>query len=565
MSRAAAQNRQRSGAIVAVHDGPWGRRVVAVARAGGRLRIVGAQSMDAGAPMSVQQFALEHGAVEVVRVAPSRETLGRIAMLPGSVSEDQAAGAVRLLCDSELPGIVPEHRRGGGLVGEAGGLRAGMGTPVLVTGWLRPGVPDALSSLPETWTTPIGALSALANGQAGVAVFADRREGAISIFANADRPVARVLLEQDPDEGSWAAKVGAALAETGATGQAGWGEVASGRSVWMSRDVVRDLRARVEQVRDDANWLDDYAVAVGAAMLALDDRPSRAGLAGLRASAPIVQKGRAARVLDGLRSPTRAAAVLVGGLVLLAGGPIALAWARASVLEARVRAIEESSGGRDEIEKKADLYAQLNSARLPVTKLLMDLSRAAPVGVTATSVRFAPEQGLQLRGIAESTEQVTAFQVSLGNTRVFGQVTTGRVEVKDGRVEFDMTARITNPHLNVPKADDFVAKTLVQRLFPDGVPPPPPPPEPGDRGATGESRRSTSGDRRPGADASEGPPPRVSDADIEKMDRPTAIRGWTSRNLYLKRNLGLEAAEKQRIEEEIQKMKARADALRGGG
>ncbi len=571
MTRAATQGRVRAGGAVAVHDGPWGRRVLALVRDGARLRVAAARVIDAGAPLGVQQFAGEHGATIVVRVANARETMARVAMLAGTLSEEHAAGAIRLLCDAELPAVIPEHRRGGGVLGEnGGGLRAGV--PVLLTGWMSPTSPDDLTSLRESWTTPIAALATLVDARGGSAVYADRREGAMSIvLAGGERPVVRVLLEQRPDDASWQEAVGGALAEgASVAGASPEDDLQHGRVLWVSRVVVRALRDRVDGLRDEASWLDDYGVALGAAMLALDDRPSRAGLAGLRSSAPIIERGRLARTVDWFRSPVHAGLVLGVGAVLLGAAPVALAWARAEVLEARVRTIEESSGGREEIEKKSDLYAQLNTTRLPVTKLMMDVARAAPVGVTANTVRIAPGQGLTFRGQAESTEQVTAFQEALGKTRVFSEVTTGRVESKDGGVEFDLTARIANPHLNVQNADDFVARPLVKRLFPDGVPPPPPPDADTRNGRTTDARRpgttgGTGGDRRPGTSAPEGPPPVVSDDEIARMDRATAIRGWTSRNLYLTRNPNLDAAEKDRLNEEIRKMRARADSLRGGG
>ncbi|GJQ30891.1 MAG: hypothetical protein HBSAPP03_27750 [Phycisphaerae bacterium] len=561
MSRMNGPSRARQGGVLAVHDGVWGRRVLVLAKENGAWRVADARALDAGGAMSLQQLANEHGVTRVIRLAPGRETIGRTVLAPAAGTEEQQAQAAQLLAEADLPGSIPAYRRAGGVIGNA----AEGDHSVLLTGWLSPSAADALTSLPETWTTPIAALAALIEGTGHAAIYAERREGAISVLVPGPAKVAaRVLLESQADDSAWRAAVAAALAEAWPmAGLSGTPSVPGGGRALMIGGGPSDMvKRRVHGMRDDAAWLDDYGLALGAALLAADDRPSRWALTGMTAAAPIIERSRVATWVEQFRTPSRAGLLIAASVLVACGGPVVLAWARAEILGSRVEDIKKNSGGREQIEADGDLYAQLETTRLPITKLMMDVSRAAPEGVAVQTMRLAPGQGLTLRGQAENGAQVSDFKARLSKTRVFGDVTVPRQENKGAVVEFDLTAKITMPHQEVKDAEDFATNTLMKRLYPDGAPPPPPPaPEqptrrPGDSGA--------GGDRRPSVTTS-GPPPAVSDADIAKMDFATASRGWAVRRSYVQANRDLDPALKQRLQDEEQKMRDRAAAVRGGG
>jgi hypothetical protein len=252
-----------------------------------------------------------------------------------------------------------------------------------------------------------------------------------------------------------------------------------------------------------------------------------------------------------------------------------MAWGRSAVLRARAAEIEQKSGGRDELEKRAALYRQLEQSRWPMAKLLNDVSGAAPVGITLQNLRLAPGQGLSVHGTAKSQELVTQFQAALNKTKVFGKASVTRTEFKEAGVEFDLVAEVANAFANVQNAEDFAAKPLAVRLYGEGAsndsvedrPMRQPRTRRGERGAGANDARTpdpASADRRPAATASDAVPPPVTDEEIAKMDRAAAIKGWTSRKSYVQKHPTLDAATRQRLGEEEQKMRARADALKGG-
>jgi len=564
MSRSPASMKARAaGAILAVHDGAWGRRALVLTPRNSGWRVSAATSNQSSAPLELQSLCNEHSVVRVVRVAPTRETVCRSTQIPGSGDDSQLAGTLSLLAEAELPATLPAYRRCAGVLGMSGDHERS----VLLTGWLSASSPDRLTSLPETWTTPIAALAALNGESTKAAIYADPTEGALCVIAPGPaRIVPRVLLELSTQPQAWSQAASSALSEASAA--AGLPPADAGapavREVCIDDDAFAGLRGRVEGLRDDRAWIDEFGISLGAALLTGDARATRSSLATMLAGPPIVQRSRVVRIFDWLREPSNAWGVLAASLAAMLILPTLFAWARAEVLSARVAAVETASGGRDEIEQKAALYAQLENERLPISKLLMDLSRAAPIEIVAEQVRIAPRQGLTFRGRAPSNQEVNKFQAALKETRVFSEVTLGRVETKAEGVEFDLTAKISNPHVPVTKADDFVKESLAVRKYgPGATLPKPAPPEPRRSPSTARPD-NTPADRRPAA-VPDAPPPAVTDDEIAKMDRAALIKGWTTRKAFVQKNPALDAGVKQRLQEEEQKMRTRADALRGGG
>ena len=78
----------------------------------------------------------------------------------------------------------------------------------------------------------------------------------------------------------------------------------------------------------------------------------------------------------------------------------------------------------------------------------------------------------------------------------------------------------------------------------------------GDRGGDAEPRRPST--------PSDAMPPVVTDEDIKKMDRATANRAWVARKVYVQKNPTLDAATKQRLQDEETKIRAHAAIAPGG-
>lgn len=548
--------------VAAVRETADDVRAVIVHRAPGRARMTEARTFPAADRAGLRAWLDGHTPAEVIRVAPARESLCRAAELPGMADPGTLAPALALLAEAELPAAAA-HRRAGGLLTLPDGGNTG-----LLVGWTGEGR-EPLSAAPEFWTTPSAALAMLWRGR-GVAVFAERSEEAVCVLVAAPaRPGARVVLEQADTDAAWRRVVEEVVRETAAAAGANT-PMTPGPGLTLDPASRGDVSAMVDGVSADEPWWQSYGLCLGAALAATDPDASVRGLAHLTTAAPIPRRSRVAVAADWLAHPRRAWGLAAAAVLAVALVPVGLAWARAKMLQSRVDAIEKLAGGRDELERKAALYAQLELARWPMTKLMGDVSQAAPVGVTVDTFRLAMGQGLTIHGSAKSAELVNEFQARLGKTKVFAEVSKSRVEAKGaGRLEFDLTAKVVQPNVPVSGAEDYASagKTLAERLYGAGAKLPAATvkaPERGsrDRDRGGDDRGATS-DRRPST-ASDTVPAVMSDAEIAKMDFNAATRGWTSRKSYVQKNPALDSATKQRLQDEEQKMRDRAAAARGG-
>jgi len=265
-----------------------------------------------------------------------------------------------------------------------------------------------------------------------------------------------------------------------------------------------------------------------------------------------------------------------------------LSWGRLALLDSRTARLAEMRVGREAMERSAAMYSQLERSRWPMTKLLADVSGATPVGITVTNLRLSPEQGLAIQGTADAADLVNTLQANLNKTRLFSNIKINRVESKSQSLaEFDVTADVTQPHAPSKPVEDFAARTLAQRMYGEGASNTSmpvartdegsgsrrrverggserPTAERANGGEQADSRPSEAGSRRPSSMPEAVPPP-VSDEDIAKMDRSAAMKGWTNRKSYIQKNPGLDAATKQRLEDEVTKMRARQQAAGSGG
>jgi hypothetical protein len=184
-----------------------------------------------------------------------------------------------------------------------------------------------------------------------------------------------------------------------------------------------------------------------------------------------------------------------------------------------------------------------------------------PVGVSADAVTISNELGLKFSGRADSQALVNMLQANLNSTKLFRNVEVGRTEtLEGGKVAFDLTARIAQPaqqghgHGGLREVQPCRAAPRPGLRQPQGSPRGgfrrPPHARRAERGddagkdATGSSRRA--------ADA--GPPAAVTDADIAKMDRNTAMREWANRKSYIQKNPTLDTETKDRLNNEATKL-----------
>ncbi|MBX3383833.1 MAG: PilN domain-containing protein [Phycisphaeraceae bacterium] len=531
----------------------------------------------AAAPETVaRELAESHKPLRIVRVTSARACVVRCGRL-GEGEADEVLGASELFAEANLPSSSKPHRRGYGVFTGPEGMPS-----VMATAWMEPAEPPYFLSQKdqrdqrEGWASPAAALRALCGDGECTALFADEQGGAASVVMDVPAGVwARVLLL--PKDGTWESSLDSGLQEcAAAAGVSMVPPLEGGRRVRLDSDSAARLARRVEAMPNQKTWLDDFGLALGAAMLATE--PGTAQLCRMRSVAEAVHVAPWIRYCEWISEPRRAIAVAAVATVCMLAVPWAVAFTRYKVLDARVEPIESGKAGKDETERLAAMYAQLEVSRRPMTKLLADLSAATPVGIVATDVRLSPDQGLAIQGVAERADLVNTFQANLGKIRIFRDVKVNRVaSTQGGEVDFNISATIpaATAHIPVTPIEDFAAIPLAVRLYgenalnaPAASDPPAGASTPRTNGRTTPPRATRQpADETPSVrpSAASGPPPAVSDEDIAKMTFMAATQGWTQRKSYVQQNPGLDAQTKARLEDEEAKMRARAAAARSGG
>jgi Tfp pilus assembly protein PilN len=580
-----------NGVWAAVHqqEGNW--RVV-IARRRERWEVLESLTLRDFELTSLAVMFEQHGVSHVVRVARGRETVARCLPVPGG-DEAGLVAAVSLLAEAELPSALPSYRRAAGVLPNGDG--AEMRT-ALLTGWMNGGAsPKALTEVDEAWTTPAAALALLRGESGRAAVYTEPSEGLMCLLVpGPERTIARVLVDEPSSEAAWAQTLSAAVSEAaqmaGASASMAQslnsGRRAGGRLFLETASLV-SLKSRVSGLREDQGWLDDYGVAIGALLVAGSDLATVRALAGLHATAPAEDRTAVEAASVWLARPANAWGLVAAACAIMLLAPLGLAAARKAILEKRAEKVKGLSVGGEGIEKKAAMYEQFATSRWPMTKLMADVAQATPMGVVVTNLQITNGQGLTMQGTAENPEQVNKLESNLNAARVFGSVSVGRVDTKsDSVTEFDLSARVVQPSAQVKTTEeqDWKTKTLAVRLYGEGASntaPPSSESREGDRGDRGNRRRDrgdradrnndNSGngssnaerDRKPSSSlASEPVPPPLTDADIQKMDFTTATREFGRRKPYPLVHKELDAATKQRLNDEVAKLRDQMDKTR---
>lgn len=569
-----------SEAVAALHEtaGSW---KVVVLRAGDRPALAEAATLRTGASDELDALLRRHHATRLVRVAPARATVCRCVTVPVAAPGDMAA-ALALLAEVQLPEGVPAHRRAGGVIPDAtrNGLATGM-----VTAWRDVTEPeDASRVADESWTTEPAALAFL-RAPGGVAGYADPASGAIAVVAGGpDRTVARTMVEESASVETWERSVRAALEET-ATAVAASAPEWPGRSpLALDESSRRAVEQRVSGVTTAGRWLDDYGLALGAALVAAGNEAA-SPLARLHAQPPASRRSAPERVLLWAAAPRNAWSLMAAAVVVALLGPLALSWARLAALENDARDLPALESRAQELLRTAALYEQLASQRWPMTKLLADVAGATPVGVVVGVLRLSPEQGLSIEGVAQDTETLNKLQENLNRTGLFRSVRQDRSESSSTGVTFTVTAQVGSPYTAAARIEDFQARSLAERLYGEGASNTAWSPSVADRPARDRRASSDSPSRRGGeneADSGSAParaperptgasslpkelPAELTESALAGLTKVDATRAWIARRNYINTTPNLDAATKSRLEEEIEKLKAHNPAGAGGG
>ncbi|MCC6971976.1 MAG: PilN domain-containing protein [Phycisphaerales bacterium] len=556
------------------------------------VRVIEARTLGAIAelPAALAQHRVHH----LVRVLPAADTVCRASRVDNA-QPAELLSALALLGEASLPEDAPAHRRAGGVVPD---LSADGKRGAIFTAWITP--PPEEPDLPVEDETFIASAAALAmlRAPSGLAVLCDR--AGVSIVASGpDRLAARAIVEDPTNPGAIAARIAETCRAVGANAAS---EVVDSRAHLRLDAASRAaLAARVEGLVPEQRWLDQYGVAIGAALAALSPDAVTRSLAQLRDQPPAERRTAPERFAEWVSVPRNAlvAGIAAAALVILA--PLGIAAARSAVLKSKSANLAQVDEQRAALSKQAAMYQQLETMRWPMTKLIGDISAATPQGVIVEVLRLSPEQGMMIKGTADSQEALGKLQSHLNQTGLFDKLKIDRAVSGSSGVEFDISANVLNPTIYVKPVDDFAEKPLAVRLYGEAARNAPivatesgssdRPRENGSgNGASGsrdsgrdvgrESGRESSRDSRSPAPAdssrSSRPasgsglpslsdvPPELTDAQIGAMDRTTAMKEMVARRRASSVQ-GIDPGVKARLDTEVTKLQERMKNAGSGG
>lgn len=539
----AARSTPTAGQPVVAIDARPGTTFVVVLSTSTPPRVLETLELAPGDSAAVAAVASRHHTSRIVAVANVGESIARVIAAPevsAVATMADRASSHSLAAEASLPDGVPSWRVA------CGPWPGGNGMFVIAAGLLsEPGI--KLPNFDLTFAAAPACLAALC-GTSGAAKIADPAHGgACELDLSQSTPLMRCF-----------------VADSEGTDQA--------PTIRLPASLSREIASRVVVPTVDLAWLERYGLAIGAAMLANAPDSLTASLASLRWKALVAAESFPVRLVRWIAEPARAAVVLVGVLLLLVLGRWGAAYVRHAVLDSKVASMDGSRSTREELQKRAALYNQLaneRTGRLPFTKLLHDVSRVAPVGVSIPSLRISPEQGIVLQGISDKAELITTFEQNLNASKLFRNLKRTRIENTDEGVEFELTAEVAQPHTPVAAKEDFATTPLAVRLHGPGatnttvrkVDSETPRADRSSRSSSSTSGESSpSASRRPSNDAATPPAP-IADADIAKLARGKATVEWALRRGFLQKNeKSLDGPTKERLAAEVDKLKARMEA-----
>ena len=284
------------------------------------------------------------------------------------------------------------------------------------------------------------------------------------------------------------------------------------------------------------------------------------------------------------------------------GRPLGIAATRSAVLKSKSTNLKQVDEQRAALAKQAAMYQQLETMRWPMTKLMGDISAATPQGVIVEVLRLSPEQGMMMKGTADSQEVLGKLQSHLNQTGLFDKLKIDRAVSGSSGVEFDISANVLNPTIYVKPVDDFAEKPLAVRLYGEAARNAPivatesgssersrenssssasreSGRESGRNGNRESGRESSRDSRSPaaadssrssrpssgsGAPSLADVPPELTDAQIGAMDRTTAMKEMVARR-RASAVQGIDPGVKSRLDTEVTKLQDRMKAAGSGG
>lgn len=434
----------------------------------------------------IETWLDEHSVSEVMCVLPSSAVICRTCPLPDAPME-QLEAALRLQAEAHLLGIAPPHRLGMAVLEKSPGETARSG---IILAWPESAAVDLPpTSRPVTFTPDIAAIAAMIDGHRPTQpmLWLDRASGSVAMaLSHASGVSFRSLREDDDDSEAWKTSIGRALAETGlnaghtpdfiqavvnATRERLDGIAADECALLVPDEVVERSKARFTGAGSDATWWGQFGIAAGAVLVRTGPLTS---LSQLRESAPAESPSRVRNAVQAMSTPKMAMRLAVACVLFMMFGPLAINWARMTVLELRFADIDTKLRLVNDARDSLIVYRELGDNAWPMTKILADIACNTPEGVELDSIRINPGGTFVVRGRAlphgglTATGVVVAMQENLRETGMFADVTVSWGDSDAfGNYDFDIAARLLRPYhrFSYPEERDFGRLTLAERLY----------------------------------------------------------------------------------------------------
>ena len=552
------------------------------------VRVIEAARLGAGDREGVKRVLAKHRVERLVRVLGAGQAIVRTVELPeGSLEE--LTEAVELIAEAQLPATLPPHRRSAGLSSLPSG---GEGRLALLTGWVGESPTTVLDGdeQDESFVAQAVALAGLANVATRPpdepAVIVGVEPGAVCVIASG---VFGTRVRAGRVAGSYEDAIAETLPPEIEPPRVDLSDSAGGgRGVFIDERTREALMRMAPTSGVDREWVRTHAAAAGAAIGLLTSGEHAARLYALLAEPPKIRLSPGERVALWLGEPKRAGVLLGLALLVLILGPLAINFARYSVLEKKLSAIratvgDEESAAAQRLERDAIFLEGLRERRIPVTSLLAAIAESMPVGadtenplgVQAEEIRI-DDGSVLIEGRASDAQVVERFADRLKATGLFDEaVPQFSTDRATDEVEFTVNATLEDPLPDAPALGAFVEETFAVRLHGDeartfdyasletlG-------PTLEDRARSSRTTRPASGSDSRGArftggegdNEEEGPPAALSDQQIDELNEDEARAEFATR-LRASRLANIDDETKRRLNEEVSKLRRRLEELR---
>ncbi len=465
--------------IAVVHhvDDQW-HIAVAEKQNGAPPAITGFYAVSAKASSELVQTIERIEPDRILHILPGGSVICRTFGIP-HLDEDHLAEAFDLQIEAELPETIPPHRQAGAFLqwdADSSDMRlaVAMGWPGNVGAGLPIDMRDRV-----IYSSEIACLLQLVSHATdhGFICYADRDHQTIELILNG--PGGLLIRTVRCGGGDWADAVDAAVSETA-------------NSVLVPDDLIQQWRSIATNEAVSAkhaviaseSWKSSAGNSVQFARTVVGKKPDATLSAeNLTCAAAIGAYGAfgqlftlrdepieephsfALGVANRLNQPGRAVTVAIIALICFVVFPWAGAFGKYQIVKWKAGDINSQEQQSLQTKMRSEFFTRLDEKRLPMTKLLADVSGAAPYKLQINEVNIAQDRVVRVSGNAPSAEDYSTFEQALRNTGVFREFTLSRYETAGTKVEFELTFEIDDSQRRDEDTGRLFNTSLAQHLY----------------------------------------------------------------------------------------------------